>query len=158
LPYPAFPQQPAISPELGPVPLASNRDTAKRASPSVSARLRAICLSNSETLSARVMTPTGFTKQFRIFQIAFWGYATLSWLKNVVIQPPLGTPLGQRAENSDVMHIWCTSGRFQSSVARNALPIMSKLITIVKGAMNQRLVDPWKVTLIQFPCMVPEEQ
>jgi len=61
---------------LGPEPLVSNRDTLKRASPRVPASLRAICLSHSETPPARVMTPTGFTKQFRIFQIAFWGYAT----------------------------------------------------------------------------------
>ena len=34
------------------------------------------CLSKTETPSARVMPPTGFTQQFRIFQMAFWGYAT----------------------------------------------------------------------------------
>ena len=34
--YPTFPQQLAISRELSPVPLAGNRDTAKRTSPNIS--------------------------------------------------------------------------------------------------------------------------
>ncbi len=66
-----------MRPVVGPQSLVSNKDTANVISPPVSARLREICLSHSETLPARVMTPTGFNKQFRIFQIAFWGYATV---------------------------------------------------------------------------------
>jgi|LakMenEpi03Aug12_release.lakeMendotaPanAssembly.Ray.scaffolds.fasta_scaffold376949_4 hypothetical protein len=66
-----------MSVALGPEPLVSNRDTPKRISPSVSAPKIAFCLSETETPPARVMTPIGFTKQFPIFQIAFWGYATV---------------------------------------------------------------------------------
>lgn len=63
-------------PLLGAVSVVSNRDKAFQTSLAISPRLRAICLSHSETFPARVMTPMGFTKQFPIFRIAFWGYAT----------------------------------------------------------------------------------
>ena len=47
-----------MSANLGPVPLVSSRDTPKPTTPAISACLKAICLSQSDTLTARVMIPT----------------------------------------------------------------------------------------------------
>ena len=62
----------------GPVTPVSNSDTADRVSPEVSAPSSRFVFQKTETPLVWVATATGITKQFHNFQIALWGYATLS--------------------------------------------------------------------------------
>ncbi len=60
-PYPAFPQQLALSDVLCRLPLSKNRDTAKRRSRVDSVPKNALCLSKTQRHSPRVKTLVGFT-------------------------------------------------------------------------------------------------
>jgi hypothetical protein len=91
-PYPAFPQQLAISDVLCRLPLSKNRDTAKRRSRVDSVPKNALCLSKTQRHSPRVKTIIGFTvnswnSNSTSGVMRPWGYATVGLCDRGVMRP-----------------------------------------------------------------------
>jgi hypothetical protein len=86
-PYPAFPQQLAISPLPEDAPLVSNRDTAKWRSQADSVPQMAICLFKTQRQTAGVMTLVGFSCARTTVSVVIGGRSRLRMLSGSGVVP-----------------------------------------------------------------------